>query len=105
MIILVILAYFIGSGNLEYILNGEDAIDVAYRTSKVILSGDNEIKSNNDYVFEDTGELKVYFFDVGQADCIFLTNGCLAFACPSPYFKCFPVLYSVLGRVSATIYR
>lgn len=77
-IVLFIVGAFIGFGNLEYILNGENIEHIAYRAGQVLISGDkqNQIKEEKEEdVFEDSGELKVYIFDVGQADCILATNG------------------------------
>lgn len=78
-IVLIVIGLFIGFGNLEYILNGESIENIAYRAGQVLTSGDikNDTKteSNDEYVFEDAGDLKVYVFDVGQADSILITNG------------------------------
>lgn len=77
-IVLFIVGAFIGFGNLEYILNGEDVEHIAYRAGQVLISGDkqNPISEDMDeYIFENTGDLKVYVFDVGQADCILAMNG------------------------------
>ena len=77
-VLLLILGTLIGSENLEYILNGEDVKQVVYRTGQVISSGniesENKSLNNDEYVFENTGDLKVYIFDVGQADSILVTN-------------------------------
>ena len=77
-VVLIILAALIGSNNLEYILNGEDVEQIVYRAGQVLTSGDNSEESNlninDDYVFEDVGDLKVYVFNVGQADSILVMN-------------------------------
>ena len=75
----VIIGALIGFNNLEYILDGENIENIAYRAGKVLISGDaneetNEKQNDFDYVSNVTGDLKVYYFDVGQADSIFLTN-------------------------------
>lgn len=78
-IVLIIVGLFIGFGNLEYILSGESIENIVYRAGQVLTSGDIEndikIETNNDYIFENTGDLKIYVFNVGQADCIFVMNG------------------------------
>ena len=76
-LILVIIAYFIGVNNLEYILNGNSVEEIVYRAGKVIKSGDinQNVEQEKDIdIYTNGGDLKVYFFNVGQADCIFITN-------------------------------
>lgn len=79
-IVFIVIGALIGFGNLEYILNGESIENIAYRAGQVLTSenGINEIEVaniNDEYIFENNGELKVYIFDVGQADCILVMNG------------------------------
>ena len=78
-LVFIILAVLVGKDNLLYILNGENAEQIVYRASQVIMSNDfsnTETKESEkeEYILEVSGDLKVYFFDVGQSDCILISN-------------------------------
>ena len=76
-VVLIVIAFIIGADNLEYILSGKDIETVVYRAGQVITSGDSKNEDANEkveYNSEEFDDLKVYVFNVGQADAILIMN-------------------------------